>query len=127
MRSSTSGAAARPALASSYAALAHLPGPPRSAFPLGYMYRALRDPLGVSQRSYDAFGPVFRRGNFGGWGVSLIGPEAIEIVLLNRGLTFSSEKGWESILGRNLSPWPSGSRRSRPPVTQASVGHSVQA
>ena len=86
--------------AAGYAALAHLPGLPPVRFGMLRMMAFLRDPLGVSQAMLEAYGPVFRRQDFGGWGVSLIGPEANELLLFDRDQLFSSALGWEPVLGR---------------------------
>ena len=83
-----------------YRALSHLPGLPPARIPMLRMISFLRDPLGVSQAMLDAYGPVFRRQDFAGWGVSLIGPEANELLLFDRDRLFSSELGWGPILGR---------------------------
>ena len=81
-----------------FADLAHIPGmmPARSS-----MYRTvqfLRDPLGRSRLMVERYGRVFRRQDFGGWGVSLIGPEANELVMFNKDKIFSSALGWNPVL-----------------------------
>ena len=73
--------------------LAHIPGFPRSQRGIFHMLKVLRDPLGVTRRGFEAYGPVFRS-NFGGWSVDLIGPEANELLLFNKDRIFSSEQGW---------------------------------
>ena len=83
-----------------YRELAHLPGLPPTGFRMLRMMQFLRDPLGVSLAMHAAHGPVFRRQDFSGWGVSLIGPEANELLLFDREGLFSSELGWGPILGR---------------------------
>ena len=82
----------------SFEDLAHIPGPPKQKLPFLYTIDFLRDPLGHTRRNYEAHGSVFRRGDFGGWGVTLIGPEANELVLFNKDRAFSSEQGWNPIL-----------------------------
>jgi cytochrome P450 len=82
----------------SFAELSHIPGmePARSS-----MYRTfkfLQDPLGYSMRSVETYGRIFRRQDFGGWGVSMIGPEANELVMFNKDKTFSSALGWNPVL-----------------------------
>ena len=78
--------------------LRHIPGQPKQKIPFLYTIRFLKDPLGVTRRNYETYGSVFRRGDFGGWGVTLIGPEANELVLFNKDRTFSSEQGWHPVL-----------------------------
>src|SRR3546814_6318974 len=43
-------------------------------------------------------GKVYRAKSFGGRGVSLVGAEAIELVLFDRDKLFSSEQGWGPVL-----------------------------
>lgn len=83
-----------------YAELAHLPGLPPTRIPMLRMAQFLRDPLGVSQAMHAAHGPVFRRQDFAGWGVTLVGPEAHELVLFDRDGLFSSALGWGPVLGQ---------------------------
>jgi cytochrome P450 len=81
-----------------YAELAHLPGqlPARSA--LLRTLRFIANPLGRSRELVQTHGLVFRRQDFGGWGVTLVGPEANELVLFNKDRIFSSELGWNPVL-----------------------------
>ncbi len=84
-----------------YADLAHLPGE-QPVSRLGIVLRTVnffKDPLANVQARMAQFGRVYRNQNFGaGWQVTLIGPEANELVLMNRDKTFSSEQGWNPIL-----------------------------
>ena len=82
------------------AELAHLPGPERPGLRVLNTIKLLADPLAMAARNYAAFGPVYRSNNFNGWSVMLIGPEANELVMFDRDKIFSSELGWNPILGR---------------------------
>ncbi len=82
----------------SFEELAHIPGQPKQKIPFLYTIQFLKDPLGHTRRNYEEYGSVFRRGDFGGWGVTLIGPEANELVLFNKDRLFSSEQGWHPVL-----------------------------
>ncbi|KPF78565.1 cytochrome [alpha proteobacterium AAP81b] len=86
-----------------YAELAHLPGVEPTRIRLFKTIAFLKDPLGKSQAMLDAYGRVFRTQNFDGWGVSLVGPEANELVMFNRDRIFSSDLGWTPVL-ENLFP-----------------------
>src|SRR5438046_4482902 len=44
--------------------------------------------------------PIYRSRAFGETSVTLLGPEANELVLFDQTKLFSSTNGWESILGR---------------------------
>jgi len=46
------------------------------------------------------YGPVYRTHMFGETSVSLLGPEANELLLFDQAKMFSSTLGWNSILGR---------------------------
>lgn len=84
-----------------YADLAHLPGelPVSRIEVLKRTVNFLRDPLPNVRGRVDAYGRVYRNQSFGtGWQVALIGPEANEMVLMNKDKTFSSEQGWNPIL-----------------------------
>ncbi len=81
-----------------YAGLAHLPGLPKNAFPLWTTIKFLKDPLNFVRARVAEFGRVYRVNNFGGWNVAMVGPEANELVLMNRDNLFSSEQGWNPVL-----------------------------
>lgn len=82
----------------SFEDLAHLPGMQPARFRTLRTINFLKDPLGRSQRMVEQYGRVFRRQDFGGWGVSLIGPEANELVMFNKDRIFSSALGWNPVL-----------------------------
>ena len=83
--------------------LKHLPGMQPAKIPMLRTIKFLKDPLGRSQKMIDDYGRVFRRQDFGGWGVALIGPEANELVMFNKDKIFSSSLGWNPVL-ENLFP-----------------------
>jgi cytochrome P450 len=73
--------------------LSHIPGengPPI----IGTTLRVLADPPGYGMKMIAKYGKVFRTNAFGSPNVSLIGPEANELVLFDRDKLFSSEQGW---------------------------------
>ena len=83
--------------------LAHLPGMQPAKIKMLRTINFLKDPLGRSQELLEQYGRVFRRQDFGGWGVSMIGPEANELVMFNKDKIFSSSLGWNPVL-ENLFP-----------------------
>ncbi len=77
--------------------LEHIPGD--DGWPIvGNTITVLRDPVGSSQRMHDKYGPVFRSRVFGFRSVSLLGPDANELLLFDRDKNFSSADGWGPIL-----------------------------
>lgn len=83
-------------------ALAHIPGD--EGWPLvGRTFELLADPKGYVEDSAAKYGPVYRTNAFGQPMVTLLGPEANEFVLLDQQRRFSSELGWDLILGRLFS------------------------
>jgi cytochrome P450 len=81
-----------------YADLAHLPGQTPARSPLLRTLRFIANPLGSSRDLVETHGTIFRRQDFGGWGVTLVGPEANELILFNKDKNFSSELGWNPVL-----------------------------
>jgi len=78
-------------------AIAAIPG--EDGLPLiGNTLRMLRDPVGFGYRMVSTYGRIFRNNAFGGPTVSLMGPEANELVLFDRDKLFSSEQGWGPLL-----------------------------
>ena len=77
--------------------LDHIPGD--DGWPLvGTTLTQLADPLGFGARMAARYGPVFRTRSFGRRLVNLTGPEANELVLVDRERIFSSEQGWGPLL-----------------------------
>jgi len=64
--------------------LAHFPGAPKGDRSIWRLYQIMRDPLRFSWEGYHEYGPVSRGINFKGWGVTLVGPEAQELILVNK-------------------------------------------
>ncbi len=79
------------------AAIRDIPGEDGLPF-VGNTFRMLRDPVGFGKRMIATYGPVFRNNAFGGPTVSMIGPDANELVLFDRDRVFSSEQGWGPLL-----------------------------
>jgi cytochrome P450 len=80
--------------------LAHLPAGDVSRFSVLGTLRVLRDPLAAARRNVARAGRVYRNHAFGHWNVSLVGPEANELVFGNKEGLFSSELGWNPLLER---------------------------
>ncbi|WP_284124277.1 cytochrome P450 [Parerythrobacter aestuarii] len=77
--------------------LAHIPG--EGGWPIvGNTFTMLADPHAFSRRMYEKYGKVYRNRAFGGWNVAMIGAEANELMLFDKGKIFSSEQGWGPVL-----------------------------
>ena len=80
-------------------ALSHIPGD--DGWPiLGHTLPLLADPKGFVERRAQRYGLVHRSRAFGLSNVSLLGPEGNELILLDPQKIFSSNFGWDVILGR---------------------------
>jgi cytochrome P450 len=80
-------------------ALAHIPG--EEGWPvIGRTLSVLADPKGEVERMAATYGPVYRSRVLGETSITLLGPEANELVLFDQSKLFSSTHGWEPILGR---------------------------
>ncbi len=79
--------------------LAHIPGEVGSPI-VGHTFQQLRDPVGFTRRMHAKYGDVYRLRSFGAHQVSLLGPEANELLLFDRDKLFSSEQGWAPILDK---------------------------
>jgi cytochrome P450 len=78
--------------------LTHIPGD--EGWPLiGKTLEVLADPKGQIERMHAKYGPVYRTHLFGETSLSLLGPEANELVLFDQAKQFSSTYGWGRILG----------------------------
>lgn len=78
-------------------ALRHIPG--EDGLPLiGNTFAMLRDPVAFGKRMVATYGRVYRNTALGGTTVTLLGPEANELVLFDRERIFSSEQGWGPLL-----------------------------
>jgi cytochrome P450 len=79
--------------------LAHLPG--EDGWPIvGNTFAALKDPVGHAEMMCRKHGPIYRDHLFGVRSVAMLGPEANELVLLDRDTNFSSFGGWGFLLDR---------------------------
>src|ERR1700712_1113277 len=79
--------------------LRHIPG--NEGWPLvGRTLSILADPKGEVERMAARYGLVYRSRVLGETSVSVLGPEANELLLFDQTKLFSSTYGWGSILGR---------------------------
>src|SRR4029077_17852113 len=79
--------------------LAHIPGD--EGWPvIGRTLAILKDPKGEVERMAAKNGHVYRSRVLGETSVTLLGPEANELVLFDQARLFSSTHGWETVLGR---------------------------
>lgn len=80
-------------------ALAHLPGD--DGWPLvGDTFRQLADPEAETLAKAARYGPVYWSRSFGRRHVTLLGPDANELVFFDRDKLFSSRQGWGPVLDR---------------------------
>ena len=78
-------------------ALDHIPG--EGGLPLvGHTFTQLKDPHAFTRNMAAKYGPVYKVKAFGGWGVTLLGADALELVLFNKDKIFSSTQGWGPVL-----------------------------
>jgi cytochrome P450 len=80
-------------------ALRHIPGDEGWPF-IGNTLKVLADPKGQIEKSAVKYGPIYRTNLFGETSITLLGPDANELVLFDQGRLFSSTHGWGPILGR---------------------------
>jgi cytochrome P450 len=79
--------------------LAHIPGD--EGWPvIGRTLAILADPKGEVERMAAKHGPIYRSRVLGETSITLLGPDANELVLFDQGRLFSSTHGWGTILGR---------------------------
>ena len=91
--SSSSGAMVPP----KRSALSHIPG--EEGWPIiGRTLQVLADPKGEVERMAAKYGPVYRSRVLGETSITLLGPEANELVLFDKNKNFSSEQGWGPVL-----------------------------
>ncbi len=65
---------------------------------IGHTMQVLKNPVGFGQYMRKKYGTVYRSNSFFRDTVNLLGPEANEFVLMDKGRNFSSEKGWAPYL-----------------------------
>jgi len=79
--------------------LKHIPGD--EGWPIvGRTLSILADPKGEVERMAAKYGLVYRSRVLGETSITLLGPEANELVLFDQSRLFSSTYGWETVLGR---------------------------
>ena len=79
--------------------LRHIPG--NEGWPVvGRTLSILADPKGEVERMAAKYGLVYRSRVLGETSISVLGPEANELLLFDQSKLFSSTYGWETILGR---------------------------
>lgn len=99
LRTDVSATAGTPVLGVKREKLAHIPGD--EGWPLiGRTLSILADPKGEVERMSAKYGSVYRSRVLGETSVTLLGPEANELVLFDQTKLFSSTYGWEMVLGR---------------------------
>ena len=80
-------------------ALSHIPGD--EGWPvIGRTLSVLADPKGEVERMSARYGLIYRTRILGETSITLLGPEANELVLFDQNKLFSSTYGWGTILGR---------------------------
>ncbi|WP_407170636.1 cytochrome P450 [Bradyrhizobium sp. ORS 111] len=80
-------------------ALKHIPGD--EGWPIiGKTLQVLADPKGHIEQNAAKYGLCYRSHMFGETSIVLLGPEANELVMFDQAKQFSSEHGWDNILGR---------------------------
>src|ERR1700761_9563601 len=80
-------------------ALGHIPGD--EGWPvIGRTLKILADPKGEVERMAAKYGHVYRSRVLGETSITLLGPEANELVLFDQNRLFSSTHGWGPILDR---------------------------
>ncbi len=67
---------------------------------IGQTIAMMRDPVAYIRRRYNRDGEVFRSHLYGADFIQLIGPDANQFVLQNKGNVFSNAGGWEFFIGR---------------------------
>jgi cytochrome P450 len=81
------------------AALEAIPGETGWPF-VGHTLQVVSDPESFSRRMRAKYGNIYRSRTFWRDNITLLGPEANEFVLMDKGRNFSSEKGWWPYIGK---------------------------
>lgn len=77
--------------------ISHIPGD--DGLPIvGNTFKLLRDPPAYGKAQIEKYGKIYRNNALGTRGVNLIGAEANELLLMDKGKIFSSEQGWGPVL-----------------------------
>lgn len=87
---------------SSVPATSHLKAiPGNRGWPVvGSTLALMKDPIGIMRRRYQRYGPISWTSAFGLRMVYMMGPEANQFVMLNRGELFSNHDGWDYFIGK---------------------------
>jgi cytochrome P450 len=89
----------RPVIPPPVQALAHIPG--EKGLPIvGSTFAVLSDPKRFFEAAGSRYGKVIRANILGETGVTLLGPEANELVLFDQQRLFSSKLGWGRFMDR---------------------------
>jgi len=80
-------------------ALSHIPGDEGWPF-IGRTLKVLADPKGEVERMAAKYGLIYRNRILGETSITMLGPEANELLLFDKNRLFSSTHGWGTILGR---------------------------
>lgn len=67
---------------------------------VGHTLSFMRDPVTMMRQRYRQFGPVSWSSVFGLRMIQMLGPDANQFVMLNRGELFSNHQGWDYFIGR---------------------------
>ena len=67
---------------------------------IGNTLALMKDPIGMTRKRYDRYGPISWTSAFGLRLVQMIGPDANQFVMLNRGDLFSNHDGWDYFIGK---------------------------
>lgn len=67
---------------------------------IGYTLEFMYNPIEMLQRRYDRYGEISWTKIFGIKMVQMVGPEATQFVLLNKGNIFSNNQGWDFFIGK---------------------------
>lgn len=80
-------------------ALFKIPGDTGIPF-FGHTFRLLKDPVNFGRSMRQKYGDVYRTYSFFKHNVTMLGPDANEFMLMDRGKNFSNELGWSPYLER---------------------------
>lgn len=67
---------------------------------IGHTLDLIRDPVKLGERMRNRYGPIYRTRTFFRDTVTMLGPDANEFMLMDKGKNFSSEKGWWPYIGK---------------------------
>ncbi|PNE01631.1 cytochrome P450 [Alcanivorax sp. MD8A] len=67
---------------------------------IGLTLSFMKDPINLMRKRYDRYGPISWASVFGMRMVHMVGPDANQFVMLNRGDLFSNHQGWDYFIGK---------------------------